>query len=177
MKKLTASKSNAEVLGKSILRYIESLNYEAVKPILKKHKLTDIQPDTWYPHQRILDLLRDIQDPKYNVPGSLEALGIKIMKMADLPPNVNSIPAMLNALGVLYGLHHRNFREMGWSARKIGPGHVQVTHDSPYPEDLAYGIVWGAVNRFRPCECSFMVAECENCGSDLPQVFDVTWEE
>jgi len=177
MKKLIASKSNAEVHGQTILKYIESLGHEAISPILKKHKLTDVQPNAWYPHQRVLDLLRDIQDPKYNVPGSLETLGIKLMRMAELPPNVNSIPAILNALGILYGLQHRNFRETGWSARKIGPGHMRVTHDSPYPEDLAYGIVWGAVNRFRPGQSSFMVAEHENSGPDLPQVFDVTWAE
>ena len=140
-------------------------------------RLTDIRPDEWYPHQRILNLLRDLQDPQYRVAGSLVSLGIKIMEMTNLPPRVDSIPAVLNLLGIMYGLHHRNIREVGWSTRKIGPGHIRVLHDSPYPEDLAYGVVWGAVNRFRPCECSFMVAQDENCEADRPQIFDVTWAE
>lgn len=168
MEKLIASSPRAEVLGESILRYVNCLEHGEVKPILSRYGLDDIQPLDWYPHQTILDVLRDIEQQSE----SMVSIGIKLMEGTVALKNAGSIPAVFDTLGAVYQMHHRNIAEKGWTAELLEPGYIQVVHDSPYPEDLAYGMVWGAVSRFRPTGVGYMVVLTE---SDSRTVYDVKW--
>jgi hypothetical protein len=175
MKKLVASMPNAEVLGESILGYVQCVNQDEIEPILEAHNLLNVQADSWYPHQAILDVMRDIEAGTYNVSESLVSIGIKIMELATIPDSVNSIPAALEALGFVYKQHHRHVHERGWYILAAEPGHIQVVHDSPYPEDAAYGIVWGTVKRFCPGSSNYRITPLIEDDPDQPRVYDITW--
>lgn len=175
MKKLVPSTPNAEVLGESILAYMNCLEQDQIVPILTKYGLVDVDAHAWYPLQKMLDVLRDIQNQPDNVSASMVSIGVKVMEIATLPPELNTVGAVLSALGAVYHLHHRNVTEEGWSAKEIGPGHMHIIHDSPYPADVAYGIVWSTVRRFRPRSTNFTVTRIENNDPDASEVYDVVW--
>jgi hypothetical protein len=175
MKKLTASTSDAEVRGESILGYVNAIESTTIIPILEAHGLYDVEEHEWYSHQTILNVLRDIEEQKHNVSQSMVSIGMKIMELASVPPSVDSIPAALESLGVVYHLHHRNVTERGWYVSLSEPGHIVVSHDSPYPEDLAYGIVWAASKRFRPSGTDFTVRPLKGENENKPFQYDVTW--
>ncbi|MEP7289691.1 MAG: hypothetical protein ABI947_28400 [Chloroflexota bacterium] len=176
MKKFIASTPNAEVLGESILGYKKCIKHDEIEPILLKYELHDVRAEDWYSHQMILNVLRDIEERKSNVSESLVAVGIKIMELATIPESVNSIEAVLQSLGVVYHLHHRNVSEIGWSVKSLGPRHMHVIPDQPYPEDLTYGVVWGAVKRFKSMGSMFTVIPINWKNDQAPTFYDVEWD-
>jgi hypothetical protein len=175
MKKYFASTPTAEVGGQTILGYTNCLQAAEIEPILARHNLHDVVPEGWYPLQMMLDVLHDIADSQQNVSESLVSIGIKVMELIDLPPSINSIETVLNSLGAVYHIYHRNVTEVGWTIKTLGRGHLQVAHDGPYPDDLCYGIVWGGVKRFKPQSATFQVKPVLSASPDDPCVFDVEW--
>lgn len=176
MKKLIASTPNAEVLGESILGYLNCVRHAEIQPILDKYGLEDIQARKWYSHQMMLNVLRDISEDNSIVTESLIAIGIKIMEIATVPPTITSVDAILPSLATVYRQHHRNVTELGWLYRPLGPGHVLMTHDGPYPDDQSYGIIYGAVKRFKPKDATFSVTLRLSKHADNDSMFDVQWD-
>ncbi|MFN8527445.1 MAG: hypothetical protein U0670_02400 [Anaerolineae bacterium] len=173
--KFTASAPEAQVIGSTVLSYLNCIEQESIAPILARYVEGDVQPDVWYPHQTLLNVLRDIDKGDSNVSSSMVSIGVQIMDEGELPPTIRTIPDILNALGVVYHMYHRNVAEPGWTAVPMGEHKIRLIHDSPYPNDLAYGIVWSSVRRFVPAGWQFRVLQSEPEHPNDAVYFDVEW--
>lgn len=148
-KPFVAGTPQAEVIGQAVIAFSENLVSDQIAPLLPKHGLEDVDPEAWYPHQSWMNVLKDIQD----MPGAstaFVAFGRQVVKAAVMPPEMKTIPDVLNAL---HAIHHMNLRnipeEEGYYIEQISPQHYRVHHNTPNPEDAIYGFIWGLAARFR----------------------------
>ena len=54
-------------------------------------------------------------------------------------------------------MQHRNGDVGEERAEKLGDKHLRLIMKTPYPDDLAYGVVWGMARRFLPTGTHFTV--------------------
>jgi len=168
-----AATPEAIILGKAVQAFAENLESDVVRPLLLKYGLDTIDPEKWYPCQALLNVLRDVSE----MPGgsnALVAVGKKTVETAVMPPEVDSIPKMLNSLNTGYHLNLRNV-----PAEDVHPVEVvservyRVTSNTPFPLNYTYGLVWGFAQRFRSPGEPFTVRIIE---SEYPGgVFEVEW--
>jgi len=170
----------AEVSGASILVYIAAMG-EAVIPIMERHLgTTEFKPDLWFPLQANLDVFREISQPSYNAVFDLVKIGINGARIAEVPPEVNSIPSVLQSLDVAYHLFHRN-GEIGYYRTEIkDQNQIDLICRNPYPCDVDYGLIYGFVQRFCPEGMTFTVrhaeGECRKNGGETC-IYHVEWKE
>jgi len=172
-----SSTPNAEVLGQTVMAFTSNIEADAVVPILPKYGLDDVQADVWYPHQSWLNVLRDISA----LPGgssTLVAFGQKVVETAAMPPDIDSIPKILNTLNVIHHINLRNVSpEEGYAIEVLGDKHYLVYHNTSNPNDAIYGFIWGLVARYCSPAEDFLVRQIENTKSDEQpgSVFEVRW--
>ena len=174
-----AGSPKAEVIGQAVLAFAENLESDLVKPLLPKHGLDKVEPDGWYSHQAWMDVLKEMND---TLGGQAQfafvAFGRKVVEKAAMPPEIQSIPDILNAL---HAIHHMNLRNIpedeGYHIEKLDEKHYQVYENTPNPTDAIYGFIWGLVARFRQENEQFTVKIVDNPNpSKQPGVvYDVTW--
>jgi len=168
-----AGTPEAIVLGQVVQAFAENLEADVVRPLLPKYGLDNIDPEKWYPHQSWMNVLRDLSE----MPGgsnALVALGKKVVETAVMPPEIDSIPKILNAL---HAIHHLNLRnvpaEEGYTIEVVSEQVYRVIHNTPNPRDAIYGFIWGLAQRFRSPGEPFTVRIIE---SEYPGgVFEVEW--
>ena len=177
MKKLVVSSPRAETSGRLVLAFTQSLHHDEIKPILRKYQLEPVDPDAWYPQQRLLDVFREIQEGHTNVSQNLVAIGMKGAETAAYPPEIDSIKTALLALPLIHELNHRNIPNVGleYEVQILGDRHIQVTNHSPYPNDTLYGFIWEIVKRFKPAESQFTIYIVDRKAEDA--TFDIQWTE
>lgn len=166
-KPYVAGTPEALIAGHYVLSFVENLEADMILPLLPKHGLETIDPEKWYPHQACMDTLKELSD----LPSSQSALvafGRKAVEKALMPPEITSIP---QALHILNAVHHMNLRnipeEEGYFVEEKGPNHYWVYHNTPNPEDVIYGFIWGMVARFRRPDEAFVVRQIENPNPDV----------
>lgn len=167
---------NVEVNGQTILSTLDGVG-DTVQPILKKHRLSNLQPDEWYPQQAWLDVLKEVHDGNFL---NLVGIGMKIPENAKFPPEINSIDSALKLLDTAYHMNHRNGEIGHYRYQPVGDHAIDVICENPYPSDFDYGIIYGLVKRFRPDGTHFKVVRqdtpCRLKGDDQC-IYHVTWEE
>lgn len=97
--KYISSSPNAELLGAALLALVQNINAEEIKPLLARHGLDNIDLMQWYSEQKVLDLLKAIEEGTANVTENLVAIGMKAIETIPFPPEINSIEAFLNLSG------------------------------------------------------------------------------
>ncbi len=177
MRKYVASSPNAELIGGALLALVKNVNHEDIEPLLKKHGLENIQPMQWYPEQPILDLLKAIADGETNVSENMVAIGIKAIETIPFPVEIDTLEKFIGSYGTRQKASSRNTTAILVS-EVLGQGHGRVVNDTPYPDDLIFGYLWGASKRFLPRGKNFSIKpQAKTPGTnDEPVVFDVTWE-
>lgn len=155
---------HSEVIGQSVLAFIQCVNKDEIQPFLKKQGLTRIEPDRWYPLQTWLDVLSDIATGGGNAMFDFVSVGMKISEVAPVPPEMSQVPfetAILQFSPVAYRMSHRgDAGEM--TLELVEAGHIQSAFRTPYPDDFLYGIQYGGVRRFLPHGKQFVVEYDEN---------------
>ena len=150
----------AEVDGYSMLSLIQCLRKEEIHPFLVRHGLTNIEPEKWYPVQKWLDVLSDLAEVR---PGQamfdFVAVGMKIMETAQFPPELAAMPFAQVVMGLAenHPTHHRNGYTGKLTCELVGYNHAKITVRAPYPDDMWYGIMYGAAKRYLPHGTSFTV--------------------
>jgi hypothetical protein len=172
---------NVEIIGQNVLGFIECSNQDSIRPLLKQHGLTDVKPDQWYPLQLWLDILSDIS----NQSGAMQdfvSIGVKIAETAVYPPQFAnlSFEEILMQSNTTYQLQHRNGYAGEQTTEKLGDKHLLLTMKTPYPDDLAYGVVWGQARHFLPRGTQFTIQydTSEPRGDEGGEYtrLDITWE-
>jgi hypothetical protein len=172
-----AGTPQAEVIGQTVLAFSQNLEADVIAPLLPKYGLDNVDPEKWYPHQRWMDVLRDLSE----LPGSstaFVAFGKQVVRSAVMPPEIDSVPKALN---LLHAIHHLNLRNIpedeGYTIKQISDRHFLVYHNTPNPDDAIYGFVWGMVARFKRPEEQFVVRLIDNPNpEETPgSVYEIKW--
>lgn len=174
----TAGTPEAEVRGGTMLAFTQNLAADVMQPILERHGLDSIDPDTWYSHQLWMDILKDIEtEMAGSASSTLVAFGRQVVESASMPEEIQTIP---DAMQSLHAIHHANLRnvpeEEGYMIREVGPRHYIVYHNTPNPDDAIYGFLWGMAARFKGEDETFTVRKVDNDRpSQARSAFEVTW--
>jgi len=152
MSKYTVFDPQSQVIGQSMLAFIQCVNSDEILPFLQRRGFDRIEPDQWYPLQDWLNVFGDISTQGGNAMFDFVSIGMKISELALLPPQIFQMPfeqafPQFGAAG--YQMNHRgNVGEV--STELVSPGHLRTTLRTPYPDDFLYGIQYGAARRFLP---------------------------
>lgn len=143
-----AASPETEVIGSLLVMFTENLRAEDIQPVLRKHNLEKVDPTRWYSQQLVLDILHDIEG-QFSFE-ELVAIGMKGSEVAPIPPQVNSIEAVLQAFNGIYQGSTRNMAEgEGLFAERLGDRHYRLVGNTPVPAFVMYGAAYGLVKRFR----------------------------
>ena len=82
---------NAEIIGQNVLGFVECVNSDHILPHLKKHGLSEIDPGSWYPLQKWLDVLNDMTTAG-GAMFDFVSVGLQIAETAVYPPEVEQMP-------------------------------------------------------------------------------------
>jgi hypothetical protein len=138
-----------ELRGNTVQAFLQSVMHPDFANILAKHGFADIDPDIWYPLQDVLNVMRDISQGS-NATMSLVSIGIAAAENSAYPPEVEALPAdQFFALYCdVYPTRHRG-GDAGWvEFEKVSHDHLILRFQSPYPDDMLYGLVYGYARRF-----------------------------
>jgi len=167
-----------EVIGISALSLMQNLKTEELQPILDKYHLTTIEPDQWYPFQFHLDIFREIAEGHVNNSENLIAIGMKAAQLAPLSPNIKTFEDLLKNYNAAYRMTIRN-QPPGdeFLIEFLSAGHVQITNNSPLPDNMTFGAFWGFARRLLPPGTHFLIRPSKVIApnTDESTVFDVTW--
>ncbi len=143
-----ASGPEAEYIGALLMSLSQNLRAETIRPVLKKHGLQDFDPMTYYPQQKILDVLQEIEQ-NFTFE-ELVAIGIKSTEVMPLPPEVTSLEVAIMGLDLYYKSLCRNTPpEEGITVEWLGPRHARTINNQPTPPFIVYGNIYGVARRFR----------------------------
>jgi len=141
----------AEVIGQSMLGFLQCLRREEVAPYLTKHGLTDIRPDQWYPVQKWLDVLSDLSEQKAG--GAMfdfVAIGMKVSELSEFPPEIKTMPFAEVAISggrQAYQMAHRGGDIGEITGEIVSAKHIKVCYKTPYPDDFWYGGLYAFARR------------------------------
>ncbi len=173
-----AGTPQAEVIGQTMVAFLDNLQADVTRPALVQHGIEMIDPEEWYPHQVWMDVLKTIET---NLGGGASmtfvAFGRKVVETAVMPDTMKSIPDALNAL---HAIHHANLRnvpeEEGYSIEAKSDNHYIVYHNTPNPDDAIYGFLWGMAARFKGDDEVFLVEKIDNPKPEIARsAFLVKW--
>lgn len=183
MRKLTAP-PDLKILGAMTVTYVDNLQSQETKPVFEKHNLVDLDPNGWYPADKFMEAMNELAAMD-NVSMNLVAIGMEVGRLVPLPPGMESatLEDVLMLWDELYYAVHGDYAgDIGHiECEKISDTHYQVTNSDLYPDDLAYGIIFGYARRFLPQGTAFKVFY----DPDAPQrdrdgapstVLHVTWD-
>lgn len=176
-KPFVAGTPQAEVIGQTVLAFSQNLESDMVAPLLPKHGLGEINPEAWYPHQAWMNVLKELSE----TPGgssALVAFGKSVVQTAMMPPEIDTIPKMLD---MLHTIHHMNLRNIpadeGYTIEHVSDRHYIVYENTPNPEDAIYGFLWGLAARFKQPNELFSVHKIENSDPQAHpgKAFSIKW--
>lgn len=172
-----AGTPQAEVIGQTVLAFSENLEADIIAPLLPKYGLDNIDASAWYPHQSWMNVLRDLSTLEGSSTAFV-AFGKQVVQTAVMPPEIDSIPKVLE---MLHAIHHLNLRNIpedeGYVIRKISERHYLVFHNTPNPEDAIFGFLWGLAARYKQPNEQFVVRRVPNPDPDeYPgSTYEVKW--
>jgi len=147
VKKLIPQTPEAETIGTNARAILKSINLKNFQHILEKYAITTIEPDKWYPHTLILDVMRDIQDRKMEGMFDLVSIGMQVVDR-DTPRMLPTLPETLFALPKLDArLHHGSPRN--YIVEQVDERCIRIEDYTPWPHDLVFGILWQLTMKYK----------------------------
>lgn len=142
------SSPDAEYFGWSVLTVTQNLRADIIRPLMEKYGLADVDPNAFYLQGALLAALKEVEQ-NFTFE-ELVALGIKTADLLPVPPELNSVEALIAALPVLYKSTCRNIpEEEGVTVEKVHDKHYRLIHNSPLPPFMLYATVFGLVRRVK----------------------------
>lgn len=173
----------AEVLGQAASAIFNHMLGDEVMDSLRKHGVDQLKPDEWYPVDKFIEVFADWFRNPENTSNQLVSVGMAIIDNAMLPPEMESAPLVqkLMLLGALHDINHRGTGDPGrYIIEQVGEKHLKYTTNTPYPDDMIYGYIYGVAKRFLPRGTRFTVSY----DPDIPRqheggthtVFHLKWD-
>jgi hypothetical protein len=141
---------NLEIPGRVAHALLESINRDNYLHILERHGLSDINENSWYRLQGLLNVLNDMNE-QGGAMMDFVSIGLAAATNSILPPELQDLP--LDKFLPAYAQYYQQVN------RKGDPGEIRVetrahNHvvltllDIPFPDDLMYGLFYGYARRF-----------------------------
>jgi len=156
----------AETLGLLLNSFSENLQGDTTRPAMEKHGMVDLEPMEWYPVQKLLDALNELND-SHSAIFDMTAIGLKIGENVPIPPEIGepTLEKVLNIWDDLYQGLHRGANVGKITVEKVDNKHFITRHTNPYPDDMSYGILYAYGRRFLPKGTDFIVYYDEELGT------------
>ena len=166
---------HTKVKGQVMLDNIRAIGRRA-QPIVAKYGADKLDPNEWYPQQTWLDILRELS---HDGVLDLMALGNRLAENFRMPDGEYSVPKLLNYMDEDYQKSHRNVGPVHFTIEVLGPRAVRIIDNSPYPDDLQFGLIFGLLDRLMPLDANLKVRydrslPCRSNGAD-ETAYVVTW--
>lgn len=147
-----------ELNGQTTCALLENINRDVMRPFLAEHGLTEVDPDRWYSAQAVLNVMNDLATNGDSM-SDFVAIGIKAAEISPLTPEMEQMPfdAFMSIYAQVYPARHRN-GDAGWlRVDRNGDGHLTITMNVIYPDDVMYGLFYGFARRLFPVDVPFTV--------------------
>ncbi len=171
-----------ETIGSNVLTYIDNMEDHRTPFYVKQCGLTDVQPDEWYPTQKLLDVFNMmVADGKA---ASIVAVGLSTAEKLEYSEELEHAPLedILSRWPSVYEQNHRGEGAGHLEVQKLDHNHWIVRLvDSIFPDDATYGVAYGFCKRFLPPGTSFMVeyeslTDRRDFGGN-ETVIHITWDD
>ena len=83
-----------EAPGKVWIDLANAVGNQEIMPYFEKHGMTNINPNAWYPMQKIIDVYNDMADSKTGSMFDFVSIGMKEAEQAIVPPQFESLPLL-----------------------------------------------------------------------------------
>ena len=103
---------------------------------------------------------------------NLVAIGMNIAMMVPLPEDVKTVEDTLNFMPTTMALFYRHGQGGSVKVTKIGERHIHLSWYTPFPHDVMYGAVYGAIKRVAPKHSNLIVRR-ETKGATC--LYDISW--
>lgn len=156
-----------EISGNLAISLLVNLQAEDFKPFLQKYGLADVKPDQWYSYQDLLNVFKEVSENPGSGSAMLDfvAVGMAAVDRYELPPHIASMTLeefFLNVMPTLVGRQYRNGTPTRISVEKVEDKHLLIRTATAYPDDTAYGFMYGFARRFTPRGGHFILKYDEN---------------
>lgn len=140
-----------QLTGQTVLSLITNINYQDIETIIEKHGLSQVDPQSWYSLQNVLNVLKEISvasGSTFNFVG----IGVAAAQLATIPPEMENftLEQILQQYSKLYQMRHRGGNAGSITVEKISDSHLKIIMDTPYPDDVMYGVMYGYARRLLP---------------------------
>ncbi len=145
-----------EVLGATIISYRNSVNEPNYREIYTQLGLDKVQPDQWYPFQKMLDVFNILGERE----GSLMdfvSIALAAVVGSPMPPEFDTMPfvQIMQAFSHAITLVNRGTDYGYATVTEVEPNHLRIDARYPSPDDIMYGALYGYAKRFLPKGTSF----------------------
>ena len=158
MPKYKAFTPDVELIGSVLEGYKRAINLEAFSAYFAKHGLIDIDPDQWYPLQKLLDVFSDIsEDPAFMM--NFVSIGMAVATHTPLPFDHTHMPieVALQKFTEVTQWVNRGTDVGDIYIEILGPRHVKVIYRLAGPDEYLYGVTYGYMRRLLPKGTPFKV--------------------
>ena len=140
-----------EVLGVLILSYRNSINQQNYHELYTQMGLDNVQPDQWYPFQRLLDVFNAIAE-RNDAMMDFVSIAMASAIGAPMPPEFDQMPFTQVMLAFNHSLEGVNRgSDYGYThVIEVEPNHMRINARYPAPDDSLYGGVYCYAKRFLP---------------------------
>ncbi|NDJ76657.1 MAG: hypothetical protein GYB65_10395 [Chloroflexi bacterium] len=145
MKKLVPQTPDALAHGSVASSLLTAVGQKNFVHILEKHNITTVEPDGWYSHALLLDVLRDIRDNKTAM-YDLMSIGMQLVDR-DAPLVFPTLENVLFAVPQIDATQHRN-SPGSYIVTRIDERCIQLKDYTPWPHDLVYGLLWEIIRKY-----------------------------
>lgn len=177
---------NLELIGVMASTFINNMQNDLTRPIIKQYGMENLDPNTWYPASIFMDTMNQLVKTGTNFSSAFVAIGMEIGKTLPIPPELQNatLGEILTAVwDAGYKAVHRNHHDNIGSIKveKVSDKHYKTIHDHLYPDDFSYGIAYGFCKRFLPQGVHFKVyydpnlPQRDNHNADIT-VIHIQWE-
>jgi hypothetical protein len=141
-----------QVRGEVILAILESTRSlgDAALKILGRHRLPEVAAGRWYPLDRLLDVLAEIESSMTDT--TLYTIGHKIHRNAVLPDVYGDFLEALERIDEAYHLNHQGGEIGHYRFSQPAARQVLVVSTSLYPCEFDRGVVHGFAGCARPAD-------------------------
>jgi hypothetical protein len=171
----------AEITGAAMTAIFNHYRREAVISSVKAHHMEDLEPETWYSVDDFIKLLSDWMT-RPNSMTNLVSVGMAMIYHIEPSDDVQDLDAIqkLLRLGDFHMEHHRGSGVGKYNAQQVGEKHIEFIEDTVWPDDMIYGYLYGAAQRYLEHGTYFTLSyDSEHKRQDFggnSTLFHLTWE-
>jgi hypothetical protein len=181
VKKLKPYSENAEVIGRAAIGILMSVNRKHYQPILDRHNITDLDPNTWYSHKMFLEVMREIRDHSHGMDAmyDLMAIGMKVAEKGLEGVELPDIKSFFLSDGFRVDLMHRGQRPGYAVSHQEGERKIIIEDHTPWPHDFMFGIYYVFARHFdepdRKVSVQRIGIEIDHNTGDEYGIYEITW--